>query len=147
MNNEVEVRSQRRRIILMMMASGFLVWQVPTMDLFSAVSAGGDTVKITISAIGFLVWAAGLVALLLFFRTASRSQAAAVNNALEDELVRANRSRAFSVGYFATLFAAAVMFLISLYQPLTGTDSAHMILIVAVAVPLYAFAILERQGA
>jgi hypothetical protein len=70
-----------------------------------------------------------------------------VNSALEDELVRSNRSRAFSVGYFVTLAAAAIVFAISLIKPLTGNDAAHLILVIAVIAPMYAFAVLERPGA
>lgn len=35
MNDELEFRSRRRRIVLLLMASAFLVWQVPGIRTFS----------------------------------------------------------------------------------------------------------------
>lgn len=147
MSNDVETRSQRRRMVLMVMASAFLIWQVPAMDFFAGVVEGGMILKGGLATAGFLVWAAGLIFLLASGRTAARSGSPAVMSALEDELVRSNRSKAFSIGYFATLTASGIVFAISVFKPFTGNDAAHLILVVAVTAPMYAFAALERRGA
>jgi hypothetical protein len=147
MNNDVETQSQRRRIVLMVMASAFMVWQIPAMDFFASVADGGNNLKGVLSAAGFLIWAGGLVFLLTSGRTAAKSGNPAVLSALEDELVRSNRSRAFAIGYFVTLATSAILFGITLIEPLTGNDAAHLILVVAVVTPMYAFVVLERSGA
>jgi len=147
MNDDVETQSQRRRIVLMVMASAFMVWQVPAMDFFAGVADGGANLNSLLSAAGFLVWAGGLVFLFASGRAAARSDNPAVMSALEDELVRSNRAKAFSVGYFVTLVTSGIVFAITLIEPLTGADAAHLILIIAVVTPMYTFVLLERRGA
>lgn len=147
MSNDVETRSQRRRVVLIVMASAFMIWQVPAMDFFAGSADGGMNPKHVLAAAGFLVWAAGLVYLLASARIAARSDNPAVISALEDELVRANRSRAFSIGYFVTLAASGMLFAIGQFKPLTGNDAAHLIMVIAVVTPMYVFAVLERPGA
>lgn len=147
MHNEVEIKSRRRRMILMIMAAAFLVWQVPAMDFFNAVPGSNEKLKGLLSAAGFLFWAGGLVFLLASGRAAARSERPQVSAALEDELVRSNRSKSFVVGYIATLVASGIVFAISLIQPLSGIDAAHLILVIAVVSPMFAFVVLERPGA
>ena len=147
MNKDVETLSQRRRILLMVIASAFMIWQVPLMDFFGGVADNGMNLKGVLAAAGFLVWATGLVFLLVSGKTAVRRDNPAVLSALEDELVRSNRSKALAVGYFAALITSAIVFAVSLFQPLTGNDAAHLILIIVVTAPMYAFAVLERSGA
>lgn len=147
MTNEVEARSQRRRIVLMVMASAFLIWQIPAMDLFDGVARGSERLKSLLSGAGFLIWAGALVVLLATGKVAARSDSPAVMSALEDELVRSNRSKAFIVGYIVTLVTAGVVFAISLIKPLTGIDAAHLILVIAVVTPMFAFVVLERINA
>jgi hypothetical protein len=147
MNDEIESRSVRRRILLMVMASAFLVWQIPGMDFLGEISAENPRASQWAAIAGFLVWAAALVFLLYSGRVATRTKNAAVAAALEDELVRANRSRAFIIGYFAALAIATIVFTMSLFLPITGRDAAQLILVGAVVIPMYAFAILERVNA
>lgn len=147
MNDETELRSRQRRVVLMVMASAFLAWQVPSMDAFSGVQAAGPSALDIISFVGFIAWAAGLVWLLTRGRILVSRASPAVRSALEDELVRANRAKAFNVGYVAAVSVAAVMFALSLFLPVSGTDAAHVVLIAGVVTPLYAFAVLERINA
>lgn len=147
MHDEIESRSLRRRIILMVMASAFLAWQVPLMDFFGSLAGGSDVLARVVSVAGFLVWAGTLVVLLITGRAAARGTTPEIMAALQDELVQWNRSRAFSVGYMVTLAASAVMFAASLFWPITGTDAAHLILVTAVVAPIYAFVVLERMNA
>lgn len=147
MSNEVERQSRRRRVLLMIMASGFLVWQIPSMDLFARLADGASPVARAVSLAGLLIWAAGLVFLLSKSRYLVRKASAQERAALEDELVQANRARAFSAGYWAMLVAAGALFAAHQYWPLSGGDIAQLVLMAGVAVPLYAFAILERVNA
>lgn len=147
MSDEVERRSRQRRVVLMVMASAFLAWQVPYMDAFASWQATGATLLLFVSLAGFLAWGAGLAWLLVRGHVSVRRASPAVRSALEDELVRANRTRAFNIGYVAAVGMAAVMFGLSLFLPVTGADAAHAVLIVGVVTPLYAFAVLERVNA
>ena len=147
MHDEIEHRSRRRRLLLMLMASAFLVWQVPAMDFFDGITGVDDTAIRLASLGGFLVWAASLVFLLASGRVARRSAGPEVTAALEDELVRSNRGKAFGVGYAVALATSAVVFGASLFWPINGSDAAHLVLVAAVVAPMYAFAVLERVNA
>ena len=145
--DESEKRSRQRRVALMTMASAFLVWQVPGMDWFERVAGDFDPARRLLSIVGFVVWAGALLGWLILGRAGTRGASAAVASALEDELVKSNRLQAFLYGYVAVLVTSAAMFGISLFQPISGTQSAHLILVVAVVVPIYAFVFLERSRA
>lgn len=147
MNDEIELRSHRRRIVLMILASAFLIWQVPGMDFLGNAVVENRPVAAAIAGGGFVVWAAALIYLFAAGRIASRRGDPGVASALEDELVQSNRARAFSAGYWVTLLAAAALFLLSLFQPVGGNEAAHLILVVAVVTPIYAFVVLERSNA
>lgn len=147
MNDEIESRSLRRRIVLMIMASAFLAWQIPGMDFIGNIAAGNDTVAGLISGTGFLVWAGALVFLLVTGRPSAASANPKVSAALEDELVRSNRSRSFVIGYAVTLTTSVLVFGLNLVRPISGLDAAHLILVAAVAAPMYAFVVLERANA
>jgi len=147
MPDEIERRSLRRRILLMVMASAFLVWQVPAMDFFDGIAGRENPLFRIASLAGFLVWAAGLVMLFTYGRVARGVDAPEITAALEDELVRSNRRRAFTAGYAVSLATSAVVFAASLFWPITGSDAAHLVLVAAVVAPMYAFAVLERINA
>lgn len=147
MHDEIEYRSLRRRLLLMLMASAFLVWQVPAMDFFEGLAGVDDRAIRFASLAGFLIWAASLVFLLTSGRVARRGARPEVTAALEDELVRSNRGKAFAVGYAVALATAAVVFGASLFWPVSGSDAAHLVLVAAVVAPMYAFAVLERVNA
>jgi len=117
------------------------------MDTFASRGESGATALALLSLAGFLAWGAGLAWLLVRGRIMVRGASPAVRSALEDELVRANRNRAFNIGYVAAVAMAAVMFCLSLFLPVTGADAAHAVLIVGVVTPLYAFAVLEHVNA
>lgn len=147
MHDEIEYRSLRRRVLLMVMASAFLVWQVPAMDFFEGITALGNTATRIASLAGFLIWAASLVFLLASGRVAQRGARPEVTAALEDELVRSNRGKAFAAGYAVALASSALVFAASLFWPITGSDAAHLVLVAAVVAPMYVFAVLERVNA
>ena len=146
-NEEVENQSLRRRIVLMVMASAFLVWQIPLMDFFSQSTGDYSGISKLVAMAGFVTWATLLVLVLVKGRRAVFQVNPAVTAALEDELVRANRSKAFIIGYGVTVGISAVIFTLSMFRSITGSDAAHIIFVTAVVAPIYAFVVLERINA
>lgn len=138
----IERIAMRRRFGLMLCASAFLVWQVPMMDFSEQLAAGDDMMKTIISLAGFAVWIVTLLMLVGPWRPFKRD--AKVEAALNDELTRANRAKAFIAGYVVMLVASAGLFALSHFEGVGGMDAAHIILVLGVAIPLYAFAFLER---
>lgn len=128
----------RRRIGLMVSASAFLIWQVPIMDFSERLIDEADIVMTGVSLAGFLVWIVTLLLLVGPWRPWQREAA------LNDELTQSNRKWAFLTGYVAVMLATAGMLALSLYQPVSGIEASHLILVIGVVAPLYCFAILER---
>lgn len=144
MTTAIEKISARRSFLMMFMASAFLIWQVPGMDFIDRLVGGNMRVVDGVALIGALLWIIALLALFWThrrYRQLSDSQ----NAALEDELVQDNRRKAISIGYWAMLLVAAVMFVAGLYFPVKGVEAAHMVILAGVAIPLYSFAYLERR--
>ena len=145
MPNETEKLSNRRAFLMMLMASAFLIWQVPAMDYFDGL---GETEIRRVDIVGMVGGVAWMIALIALFATGGRkSGSPETRAALEDELVKANRASAVKAGYIVMLGIAALMFALSLFNPVTGRDSAHMVLVAGVVAPMYAFAFLERRNA
>jgi hypothetical protein len=132
---------------MMVMASAFLIWQVPAMDFFDRLAEDSGAAARLLSISGFIIWATALLGWMMLGRIATRGASASVALALDDELVKANRSKAFLSGYIASLITSAAIFSVSLFQPVTGIEAAHLILIVSVVTPMYAFVFLERDRA
>ena len=147
MPTETEKRSSLRRLVMMVMASAFLVWQVPTMDFFDRVASDASVAARLLSISGFVVCAVALFLWVMLGRIAARGASASVASALEDELVKLNRSRAVLTGYAVAIFMSAVIFGVSLFQPVTGREASHLILVVAIVTPIYAFVFLDRERA
>lgn len=138
--DEVEKLSRRRSRLLMVSAGAFLAWQIPMMDRVS--NWDGSGVQI-ISLIGFLVWAGALVALLIFGRTTGVKDKG-LRAALNDELTQHNRAKAFSTGYWVMLIAAGGLLALAQFQPVSGAEAAHILVVLAVVAPCFRFALLER---
>ena len=142
MSDNVERLSTIRRIVLMISAGSFLAWQVPMMDRTQEIAARPEGVSSLISLGGFVIWIMALLFLIGPWARLSRRRGE--HEALNDELVQANRGRAWMVGYLAMMLASAGMFALSLFEPVMGVESAHLILVVGVVVPMFCFAFLER---
>ena len=142
MTDRHEALSTRRRLLLLLIASCFLVWQVPAMDLFDRIAGRASDTDDIVATVGFVLWALALAALLAIGRRAGGSE----RDALEDELVQRNRQRAFLFGYVAMLLAAAGMFVFGIFLPATALDAAQLIMAVGVVVPIYSFVVLDSRN-
>ena len=135
--------SHRRRLLLLLIASAFLVWQVPAMDAFDRMAGSTKDVSDLIAIGGFITWALALVALLAIGR---RLKPGALQTAmLEDELVHANRRKAFLAGYVGMMVVSAALFALGMFVPATAIDAAQAFLVTGVVVPIYAFVILDAR--
>lgn len=147
MTRSVESLSRRRAFIMMLMASTYLTWQVPSMDWVRSFEDGNRRLSDLVADLGQIGFA--LIMLTLVFtsrqllpKLTKRDQAV-----LEDELVKANRRSAMQTGYLVMMLMAAFLFLLSRYQPISGNDVARILLCMGVAAPLYRFAFLELKDA
>lgn len=139
--------SRQRALILMFLASTYLVWQVPSMDWIADAHSGSRGLADNIADAGQILWALALLVLVvrgkrMFKRLSSSAQAV-----LEDDLVKAHRSKAIKIGYLILMAAILGLFLMTRFIPMTGSDMSRLIMTIGVATPLYTFAFLELHGA
>ncbi len=134
---KAEAVSFVRKFVLMLGAAGFLTAQISLMDHQWSVRDAAGTLSIG----GLLLWAGALLWLVGPWLWRSRDRAA--DGALNDERVRANRGKAFMIGYALTLLAALIMFFLAVTGSVGGAEAAHLIFAVGVAAPMFGFAFLE----
>ncbi|WP_018149093.1 hypothetical protein [Henriciella marina] len=145
MEDEVDKYSKKRRRLLVAMACAFIVWQLFGFGIFDDFAGGDRRYTGLISILAFAVWIFALARLL--WGKGIRGASPGAQLALNDELVKANRGRAFTFGYGATLVAAGIVFAVSLFFEIHATEAAQLILVTGVVAPMFAFARLEGQGA
>jgi hypothetical protein len=65
---------------------------------------------------------------------------------MDDEVTRAHRADALSLGFLATILAAVVYYLVGVFEPTGARDALHGVVTVGIAVALLRFAMLERRA-
>lgn len=120
----------------------FIVWQA----FFFAGRVENPMRDVTVVKISaWLVW---VVALLLLLATGGALlRGPGVRHLLNDELTRANRARAFVVGFWASALAAVALYIVTMFEPVSGREAIHIILSAGIGAALLTFAARERRSA
>jgi hypothetical protein len=92
----------------------------------------------------WLVWA--LVLLLALAFAGGHFRGAKVRALVEDEPTRLNRLRGYAAGFWMAAAAALLLYVVSMFEPVTGREAIHVILTFAVAGALIRFGTLERRA-
>jgi hypothetical protein len=71
---------------------------------------------------------------------------AKVRALMNDEVTRLHRAEALVLGFLATMAAAILLYLVSLFEPLGGREAIHMLMTVGIASALLRFGMLERRA-
>ncbi|HEX8644871.1 MAG TPA: hypothetical protein VF702_13255 [Allosphingosinicella sp.] len=69
-----------------------------------------------------------------------------VRNLLNDDVTRANRSEALRLGFIATMLGGMTLYVISLFEPVSGREAIHLLMTVGIAGALIRFGYLERRA-
>jgi hypothetical protein len=64
---------------------------------------------------------------------------------MDDEVTRAHRSAALSLGFLVAMLAAIGLYLVDLYEPMTSRVAIHLIVTAGIAAALLRFGVLERR--
>jgi hypothetical protein len=100
-----------------------------------------DTFKIS----AWLVW---VVALLLALATGGALlRGRGIRHLLNDELTRANRALALVVGFWAAAVAGIGLYVVTMFEPVTGREAIHIILSAGIGAALLTFAARELRTA
>lgn len=137
---ELADRLTRRRVrIFTILGIYFLVGQTA---FFSNLAHPGGAESLKVGA--WLVWA---VVLLLVLATGGNFiRGRAVRHLLEDEVTQTNRRKAYTVGFWAAAGASVLVYVLTMFEPVSGREAVHLILTAAVAGALLSFARLERRS-
>lgn len=92
----------------------------------------------------WLVWA--LVLLMAFAFAGGHFRGKAVRELVEDEVSRANRAKAYAAGFWAAAAAAIALYVINMFEPVTGREAIHLILTALVGAAMIRFGTLERRS-
>ena len=92
----------------------------------------------------WLVWAVVLLLALAF--AGGQFRGARIRDLVEDEVSRANRLRGYAAGFWAGALATLAMYVVAMFEPVTGREAVHIILTAAVAGALIRFGTLERRA-
>ena len=92
----------------------------------------------------WLVWAVILLVALAI--AGGRFAGARVRSLVEDEVTRANRLRAYALGFWAAALAGLLVFVLTMFEPVSGREGVHIILTAAVGGALIRFGTLERRA-
>ena len=135
-----EALSKRRARALPILAIVFLLQQT---TYFTGGGAGDRTVV----HVHIAAWLVLSVVLLLALATGGGwIYPKAVRDLANDEATRAHRDEAFRVGFFVSMATCVALYVVSLYELLTGRDALHIIMTFGIAAALLRFGLLERRA-
>ncbi|HEX8573911.1 MAG TPA: hypothetical protein VF759_14295 [Allosphingosinicella sp.] len=133
---------RRRARMFAVQAALFLSWQALFFSTpLEAPMRDVDSVKLS----AWFVW---VLALLLMLATGGgllrhRRLRALLNH----EFTRSNRNAAYAIGFWAAAGTGIGLYVVDLFEPLSGREAVHSILSVAIASALLAFAAREGRSA
>ena len=136
-------RLGRRRIRLFFVVGIILITQQASFDRLLEHGCPLRAVDIALLGAWIVLVTAALAALMtggMYFQ--SREVRALMN----DELSKANRSRALAGGFVITILTAVVVFVVSFFSEVSGTEALHAVVTVGLAGALLRFAMLERKA-
>lgn len=132
--------SRRRSRTLPLLAILFLAGQAIYFSGPDVPTRIVDQLKIS----AWLVWA--IVLLFALGAGGGLLRGSKVRALMEDESTAANRLHAYSVGFWSASGTAVGLYLVSMFEPVSGREAIHLILTAALAGALLMFGMLERRA-
>ena len=137
--HQAERLSQKRSRMLFVLAVIFLSQQATYFSGRHDPSPAGH-VKIA-------AWLVLSVVLLLMLATGGAwFRSAQVRALLNDETTREHRRQGYVSGFWAACLTAIVIYALDLFEPVSGRDTVHIILTIAIAAAMLTFGRLERRA-
>lgn len=133
--------SRRRARIFAFQALIFISWQ----GLFF--SRAAEQPMRTVEAVKISAWLVWVLALLLLLATGGNLlRGRKLRGLLNDELTRQNRTTAYVMGFWAAVGTCMGLYVVEMFDTVTGREAVHITLSVAIATALLNFAMLERRS-
>ena len=135
----------RRARIFAVQAILFLGWQA----LFF--SGRTDAPMRTVEAVKLSAWFVWVLALLLMLATGGGLlgllRGRNLRGLLNDELTRRNRTIAYVMGFWTAVGTCIGLYVVEMFEPVSGREAVHIVLSAAIAGALLNFALRERRSA
>jgi hypothetical protein len=133
---------RKRARLFAVQAVLFLGWQ----GLFFSGPAG-DPMR-TVSAVKLSAWFVWVLLLLFLLATGGGLlRYRRLRGLLNDELTRQNRIAAYAAGFWAAVAACIGLYLVEMFEPVSGREAVHVVLSLAIAAGLLTFSVRERRTA
>ena len=87
-----------------------------------------------------------IVLVIAFATGGSWFRSANVRALMNDESTRLHRAEGFRFGFLATMIAAIVVYILSVFEPISGRDAIHILMSAGIAAALIRFGLLERRA-
>lgn len=131
--------TRRRARLLPVLVILFLTQQGA---FFSGSHDAGGPSHVRISA-----WLVMSVALLLLVATGGGwAHGREVRALMNDETTRAHRQRAMAAGFLVAMVTCIGLYVLNLFEPVTGAEAVHLVMSAGLAAALLTFARLERRA-
>ena len=133
---------RRRARMFAAQAALFLSWQALFLTTpLDAPMRDVDAVKLG----AWFVWVLALLVMLATGGGLLRHRR--LRGLLNDEYTRANRNAAYATGFWAAAGTGIGLYVVDLFEPVSGREAVHTMLSVAIASALLIFAARERRSA
>jgi hypothetical protein len=137
---QAERLSKKRSRMLFVLAVVFLSQQV---TYFS----GRHDLASPVGHVKIAAWLVLSIVLLLMLATGGGwFRSAEVRALLNDETTRDHRRAGFVGGFWAACLTAIAIYAVDLFEPVSGRDTVHIILTIAIAAAMLTFGRLERRA-
>lgn len=140
MSEKAEQLSRRRARALPVLGIIFLAQQASFLSMPGDASRPVDHLKISAWLVLTIVLLAGLATGGAWFRPR------AVRELVNDESTRVHRQLAYVYGFWAAMGTALGIYVVNMFEVVSGRDAVHIIVTVAVATALLNFGMLERRA-
>ena len=139
-SEEAERLSMRRARALPALGVIFLAQQASFLSMPEHAVRPVDHLKVSAWLVLTIVLLAGLATGGGWFRSR------AVRDLLNDESTRAHRQTGYVYGFWAAMGTALGIYIVNMFEPVSGRDAVHIIVTAAVATALLNFGMLERRA-
>jgi hypothetical protein len=139
-SERAERLSKRRARALPVLGIVFLAQQASFLSMPEQSTRPVDHLKIGAWLVLTIVLLAGLATGGAWFRPR------AVRDLVNDESTRVHRQVAYVYGFWAAMGTALGLYVVNMFEPVSGRDAVHIIVTVAVATALLNFGMLERRA-
>jgi hypothetical protein len=136
-------RLSRRRARMMPMLALIFIFQQAS---FFAQGSGGEAERLVDHA-KFGAWLLlSLVLLAALWTGGFWLRQRAVRALMDDELTRANRAAALSLGFLVAMLAGIALYILDQFEPMSSRMALHLVVTAGIAAALLRFGALERRA-